>query len=199
MMILLKRVIEMVKELTDEQVSDHLDILEAELAVKYGFTKEQVSKMVDIYPGLSLEKFFTEKNLKECLIEILVDKGKQPIPVESSSFTVDKDDIEIIVEKVDGKSVKKEVVYKPVFIVKLLNSDEAGKIFSRIPSNSEMTSLMKVEYNRRKTGKKLEGAFLRISQIQFEDKTGSKRDGYAVEKITQFYVDMVKTRTPVIE
>lgn len=179
--------------LTAKEQADMAE-LEKELADKYGFTQEQVSKMAEIYPSLSLKDFFADKKNKECLLQILDDKGKQPIPVDKSQYEVPDEQIIKIVEKVNGKDVEKEVVMKTVLIVRLLNTNDAGKVFSRIPSGSESTGLLKVEYGRRRRGETLEGAMIRVSPTKFEDKDGIMRDGYSVEEITSLYAELALER-----
>jgi len=189
-----------VDEMTPQEIDEEVKQIERDLAEKYGFEEEAVSKMVEIYPSLSLRDFFKHNNkIKECLVEVLQDRGRQPIPADASKFEVDKTQITKLVEVVDGKSVTREVVYKPVLIVKMLNSGESGKIFSRIPSGSEAAALVKIEYNRRRRGETLEGVFLSITQKTFVDATGAEREGYGVDEVTQLYLDNVMRDTLSLE
>lgn len=189
-----------VEDMTPQEIDEEVKQIEKDLAEKYGFEEEAVSKMVEIYPSLSLRDFFKHNNkIKECLVEVLQDRGRQPIPVDASKFEVDKSQITKIVDVVDGKNVTREVVYKPVLIVKLLNSSESGKIFSRIPSGSEAASLIKIEYNRRRRGETLEGVFLSIAPATFVDATGAEREGYRVDEVTQLYLDNMMRETLSLE
>lgn len=158
-----------------------------QLAEAYGFTEEQVSQMAEIYPALSLKDFF-KAGTKEAVLEIIRDRGKQPIPVDKSQFEVAKEDIETILEEVDGKQVERKVVMKRVLVVRLLNTKDRGKIYSRIPSGSESTGLLKIEYQRLLDGKKIEGAIVRVTETKFEDKTGQEREGYNVEEMGREYL-----------
>jgi hypothetical protein len=150
------------------------------LAEKYGFNDEAVEKMVSIYPAISLRDFFKDTDEGFLVAEVLQDKGKQPIPAESSNFPIKKEDIVKIV--VDGET--KEVVMKPVLILKLLSGERKDQIVSRIPSASESTHLLKIEYSRAQRGLALEGAVLKFTEKSFEDRDGVMRDGYSVEEVS---------------
>jgi len=150
------------------------------LADKYGFDAEAAEKMVEIYPALSLRNFFKDYDVEECIVQVLADKGKQPIPADSSKFDLDESKVE---ELADGT----RVVMKPVLVVQLFNSPLAGNIFSRIPSGSESAALLKIEYNRIKRGMTLEGAYLSIKPATFVDKNDVEREGYAVIEVAQQY------------
>ncbi len=167
-------------ELTPAEAEKEFNKIEQELAEKYGFTVEQVKQMAEIYPSLSLQDFFKEGH-KECVLEIIKDRGKQPIPVDKCKFDIPEDQIETIVDEKTGEDMK--VVYTPVLVVRLLNTDDRGKIFSRIPSGSESTGLLKIEYARKHSGMTLEGTMIKITEITFPDKTGTDRDGYAVDEV----------------
>ncbi len=176
-----------IDKLSPDEINKKYAEIEKDLADKYGFTVEQVKQMAEIYDSLSLKEYF--KTNKELVYEILDDRGKQPIPVAKSQFEVDPEKIEKMIGN-DGKEI--EVVMKPVFIVRAMTGENKGKVYSRIPSGSEMTGLLKVEYQRRTTGFDLVGAFIRCRQTTFEDKDKVMREGYSVEEIAKEYVESNK-------
>lgn len=168
-------------------MTDEYNTLEKQLAEKYGFNEDQVKDMVNIYDQLSLKDYF--KSNKELVVELLEDKGKQPIPIEKCKFEIPKEEITKLLK--DGKEIK--VVYKPVFIFRVLTGEFRGKTFSRIPSNSELVGLMKVEYSRRSQNNSFVGALLLIKPSTFTDKNNVEREGYSVDEITESYVTHANT------
>lgn len=170
------------KQIAKKEIAEDV---KKQLAEKYGYTKEQINDMVSIHPNLSLRDLFKEQ--KVVYVEIVQDKGKQPIPIENCTFDVDPELIEKIVD--EETKEEKEVVYKPVFVLRMLNGENKGNLFNRIPSGSEMMGLLKVEYDRLSNGMSFEGAFLKIKETSFKDKDKVEREGYEITQVMKKVIE----------